>query len=143
MQRTDRELLQAALNALYQSVVIRKDPSEELMAEIRARLAQPEGEPFMWFGYTYVNDQPMERCQPFQLMVDDIPLYRHPRQPVRLSDEKILTVAEKYGTSSTRHKPTYHLWDGSPTGEPYPQTDWDFGQDDLLGFARELLEKTG
>lgn len=69
------------------------------------------------------------------------PLYRHPRQPVRLSDEEILTIAAKYGTSSTRYKPTYHLHDGSPTGETYPQTDWDIGQDDLLGFARELLEK--
>ena len=61
--------------------------------------------------------------------------------PVRLSDEEILAIAEKYGTSSTRHKPTYHLHDGSPTGETYPITDWDFGQDDLFGFARELLEK--
>ena len=71
-----------------------------------------------------------------------VPLYRHPsRQPVRLSDEEILAIAEKYGTSETRHRPTFHLHDGSPTGETYPQTDWYFGQEDLLGFARELMEK--
>lgn len=63
------------------------------------------------------------------------------RHPVRMSDEEILAIAEKYGTSSTRHKLTYHFHDGSPTGETYPITDWDIGQEDLLGFARELIEK--
>ena len=58
-----------------------------------------------------------------------------------MTDEEILVIAKKYGTSTTRHRPTYHLHDGSPTGETYPQTDWDFGQGDLLAFARELLEK--
>ena len=55
-----------------------------------------------------------------------------------MTDEEILAIAEKYGTPTTRHKPTYHLHDGSPTGETYPQTDWDFGQEDLLAFAQEV-----
>lgn len=50
------------------------------------------------------------------------PLYRHPRQPVRLSDDEIIVIAEKYGISET-----------------YPQTDWEFSHNDLLAFARELL----
>lgn len=58
-----------------------------------------------------------------------------------MTDEEILAIAEKYGTSETRLRPTYYLHDGSPTGEVYPQVDWDIGQEDLLGFARELLEK--
>ena len=83
--RTDRELLELAL-----AVMPRVGGASQKMVidEIYARLAEPEeepeGEPFMWFGYTYVNDQPMERCQQFQLMVDDIPLYRHPPKPTGL-----------------------------------------------------------
>ena len=57
-----------------------------------------------------------------------------------MTDEEIIALAEKYGTSETRLRPTYHLH-GSPTGDTYFQTDWDFGQEDLLAFARELLEK--
>lgn len=55
-----------------------------------------------------------------------------------MNDEEILAIAEKYGTSQTRHRPTYHLHNGEPTGETYPQTDWDFGQEDLLAFAQEV-----
>lgn len=58
-----------------------------------------------------------------------------------MTDEEILALAEKYGTSETRERLLFRLEDGEPTGETYPQTDWEFGQEDLLGFARELLEK--
>jgi hypothetical protein len=58
-----------------------------------------------------------------------------------MTDEEILALAKKYGTSQTRERPTYTLEDGEPTGDTYPQTDWEFGQEDLIGFARELLEK--
>ena len=55
------------------------------------------------------------------------------------TDRELLAAAEKYGTSQTRHRPAFYLEDGEPTGETYPLIDWEFSQDDLLAFARELL----
>lgn len=139
--RTDRELLQAAFDALEAVHHVLTTHNRELIKEIRACLADPEDEPIAWSsadGYVYRSYTVAKHSNNGK---EPIPLYRHPPQPMRLSDEEILAIAEKYGTSSTRNRPTYHLHDGSPTGETYPQTDWDIGQEYLLGFARELLEK--
>ena len=79
--KTDRELLLDALNALYQSVDFRQDPSEELMDEIRARLAEPEDEPVAWastYGRVYVSYIVASHSSHGK---EPIPLYRHPRQP--------------------------------------------------------------
>ena len=144
--RTDRELLQSALDALN-LINHRGNTDDELMqvgqtiTQIQERLAEPEDEPVAWMddkGYTVSASKthPNEKYPRFP-----IPLYRHPpRQPVRLSDEEILAIAEKYGTFETRLRPLYN-YDGSPTGEVYKQVDWDIGQEDLLGFARELMDK--
>ena len=64
------------------------------------------------------------------------PLYRHSPRPVRLSDEEILLIARSYGKAQTLDFPTYTLEDGT-----YPETHWNFEQEDLLGFARELIGK--
>lgn len=120
--KTDRELLADALDMiLKQSRIYMED--HRLVQEIRARLAETED----IRGEDWVNG-----------FFEDLKK-REQRQPVRLTDEEILAIVEKYGMSETRLLPTYHLHDGSPTGEVYRQVDWDFGQDDLIGFARELL----
>ena len=59
-----------------------------------------------------------------------------------MTDEEIIALAEKYGISETRERLLYRPEDGTPTGQVYRQVDWHIGQEDLLGFARELLEKT-
>lgn len=131
----DRKLLTMALNYLQlPGAYAYIDGIKALREEIRARLAEPEPEPVAWIT-------PKGSLSRHACFIDCAPLYRHPlRQPVRLTDEEILVIAEKYGTSNTSHRPTYYLH-GSPTGETYPQTDWDFGQEDLLWFAQELMEK--
>ena len=53
--------------------------------------------------------------------------------------EKILELAQKYGTKQITLRSTFNLHDGSPTGETYPQIDWKFGQEDLIAFANDII----
>lgn len=80
--RTDRELLQAALSALYQSVDLRLDPSEELLKEIRARLAEPEDEPVAWLTNSCTQENGirvyLHKENALDYSSDIAPLYRHP-----------------------------------------------------------------
>ena len=54
--------------------------------------------------------------------------------------EKILELAQKYGTKQITLRSTFNLHDGSPTGEFHQQIDWKFGQEDLIAFAKAIIE---
>lgn len=56
-----------------------------------------------------------------------------------LHDDEILAIAEKYGKWRTTDGPTFYL-DGTPTGGTYTLTQWDFCSEELLAFARNLIE---
>ena len=87
--RSDRELLQAALPALDWGDA----PNSALIEEIRARLSEPENEPYLylWEGETIdthrkiriILDEP--RFPPGVVSdIPIIPLYRHPPRPTGL-----------------------------------------------------------
>lgn len=85
---TDRELLEDALHVLDKGQWIH--PKSTLHDEIRARLAEPEEEPFcyVWPPIKLILDGP-EFPPGVTSDIPIIPLYRHPHQPVRLSDEEL------------------------------------------------------
>ena len=91
--RTDRELLDGALKALDEVRTVETRDYWDLMGEIRARLAQPEEEPYLylWEGETIdahkkiriILDEP--RFPPGVVSEKPIfPLYRHPTKPTGL-----------------------------------------------------------
>lgn len=85
--RTDRELLQDAVDAIEAVLCTECAEPWGLIEEIRDRLAEPKPEPAAWMNIDgNVSDNNDCNCFP-------IPLYRHPpRHPVRLSDEEIRDV---------------------------------------------------
>ena len=142
----DRELLESALKLIakyHAREEVMVDWEKSVIEAISSRLSEPEPEPepepIGWYEQTPNGDWFL--AYSFNPEAKTFPLYRHSPRPVRLSDEEILALAGKYGTSKTRERLLFRLEDGKPTGDTYPQTDWEFGQEDLLGFARELLGK--
>lgn len=99
--RSDRELLQAAFDALEAVHHVLTTHNRELIKEIRARLAEPEDEPVAWAsadGYVYRSYIVAKHSHNGK---EPLPLYRHPRQPVRLSDEELQTLCLSHGIGAS------------------------------------------
>lgn len=106
MKRSDRELLEDAIDLMCSG-----SRANDLIKEIRARLAEPEDEPVAWGVMKrgervwYVNDSRFtcrgyaEHYQHIDASGSDqnvIPLYRRPpRQLVRLSEDEISDLARE------------------------------------------------
>lgn len=88
--RTDSDLLKAALDAFDEIRMIETRDYWDLIEEIRARLAEPEGEPVAWMDDAgmVIPKRKFRYCEKYKSF--HIPLYRHPpRQQVRLIDDVV------------------------------------------------------
>jgi len=94
MQKTDRELLEDALHALeLWSRINAKDLV--ITQKIRARLAEKDDEPVAWSsvdGYVYRSYTVAKHSNNGK---EPLPLYRHPRQPVWLTDDEVKQVIKQ------------------------------------------------
>ena len=101
---TDKELLQQALDALYEntSYSMHGDPltyqdqrNDDTIKELQARLAQPEPEPVAWISHNagLYHGKPDESLNP-------LPLYTAPpnKKWVGLTDEEYEAMAEDHVT---------------------------------------------
>jgi hypothetical protein len=87
MKRSDRELLKDALAAFDEIRIVETRDYQDLIEEIRTRLAEPEDAPFAWYSPGHMETYMATWYKPRE---GDLPLYRHPpRQPERLSDDEI------------------------------------------------------